>query len=348
MWTTRRSRRPTSLNLTPAIQKGRLGRPFFFVIPSSCKDQIARLAELVQQLYVGCRRASEVKRAAALLVVGLFVSLSPLWKSSASDVAMSGSAWPNVNFHSRYVWRATMETGNILQWYWPSTSESGHFGGGVYNSGDAKAVATKEIAHSGRWSAKLTVATLNSSTSGARLFRWLESQTHRALYYSVWVYLPVAYKRTGNFFNLIQFKSSTPDGGRNDPVWAFYVENVGDRLYIAAGWGAGNTNLPGPYSGDGMGAKSYSQSIRPLPIRHWVHLEAFLRQSSAFDGQLTLWQDGVKLFDFQNIRTSYVNCTHNSWCANNAWSVNLYSDGLLPNPAVMYVDDAAIATSYIR
>ncbi len=240
-----------------------------------------------------------------------------------------------------------METGNISQWYWPSTSESSHFGGGVYNSGDAKAVATKEIAHSGRWSAKLTVATLNSSTSGARLFRWLESQTHRALYYSVWVYLPVAYKRTGSFFNLIQFKSSTPDGRRNDPVWAFYLENVGDRLYIAAGWGAGNTNLPGPYSGDGMGAKSYRQSIRPLPIGRWVHLEAFLRQSSVFDGQLTFWQDGLKLFDFQNIRTSYVNCMHNSWCANNAWSVNLYSDGLLPTPAVMYVDDAAIATSYI-
>jgi hypothetical protein len=43
----------------------------------------------------------------------------------------------------------------------------------------------------------------------------------------------------------------------------------------------------------------------------------------------------------------YNNCNYNAWCASNEWSVNLYSDGMSPNPAVVYFDAAAIATSYI-
>jgi hypothetical protein len=74
-----------------------------------------------------------------------------------------------------------------------------------------------------------------------------------------------------------------------------------------------------------------------------VHLEAYLHQSSGFDGRLTLWQDGQQLFDFQDVRTCYDNPTFNSWRCDNLWSLNNYSDGLSPNPATIYVDDAAIS-----
>jgi hypothetical protein len=54
---------------------------------------------------------------------------------------------------------------------------------------------------------------------------------------------------------------------------------------------------------------------------------------------------GYKLFDFRDfrdVRTSYRNCTYNAWCADTGWSVNKYSDGLTPAPAVVYADDAVI------
>jgi hypothetical protein len=79
-----------------------------------------------------------------------------------------------------------------------------------------------------------------------------------------------------------------------------------------------------------------------LPVGRWTHLEAFLSESKDFDGRLTLWQDGAQVIDLNGIRTSYPNCTYNSWCASNEWSVNLYSDGLSPNPATIYIDSAAI------
>ena len=96
----------------------------------------------------------------------------------------------------------------------------------------------------------------------------------------------------------------------------------------------------------------YTRRIAPLPIGQWVHLEAFLRQSNTYDGRLIFWQDGVKLFDFANIVTSYNNCNFNAWCTANEWAVNLYSDGLLPNPASIYMmtpksSERPISTGFI-
>jgi hypothetical protein len=145
----------------------------------------------------------------------------------------------------------------------------------------------------------------------------------------------------------MQFKSRSEDGRRNDPLWVFHInrERSQDRglLYISAGWGAGGTQAAGPYERGTAGFKNYTQRIASLPIGRWVHLEAFLRQSSGFDGQVALWQDGVKLFDFKNVRTSYKNCKWNRWCAANDWSVNLYADRLSPSPAAIYIDDARIS-----
>jgi hypothetical protein len=58
---------------------------------------------------------------------------------------------------------------------------------------------------------------------------------------------------------------------------------------------------------------------------------------------LRIWQDGQLLFDLTGIRTSYLNCAYNPWCASNEWSINNYSDALTPAPAVIYADDASIA-----
>jgi hypothetical protein len=53
----------------------------------------------------------------------------------------------------------------------------------------------------------------------------------------------------------------------------------------------------------------------------------------------------VKLFDFDNVKTSYFNSAYNAWNCENSWSVNNYSDGISPNPYTLYIDDAAISTT---
>jgi len=250
------------------------------------------------------------------------------------------------------LWSAGMETDDTSEWYYPSTGHFGDYGGGEYDSGIASTIAAN-FAHSGNWGAQMTITTPNSPTSGTRMFRWMEARANRDLYYSVWVYIPTYYTLTGNpatghYWNLFQFKSRTSDSSQIDPVWAFYIDDdVPGKYYLQAGWGWGGVTLAGPYMGDPVSGKFCTQRIAPLPIGQWVHLEAFLHQSNSYDGRLILWQDGVELFDFQNVITSYNNCNYNSWCADNEWSVNLYSDGLLPNPATIYIDDAQISTGFI-
>src|SRR5207244_6509900 len=98
--------------------------------------------------------------------------------ASASDSPRSGSV----------LWSADMETGDLSQWSRPDVPGGPNVGGGVFDSGTATAtVDVASPAHSGIHSAKLDINTLNPaeiSTSGVRLFRWLEPESQPELHYS--------------------------------------------------------------------------------------------------------------------------------------------------------------------
>jgi hypothetical protein len=63
----------------------------------------------------------------------------------------------------------------------------------------------------------------------------------------------------------------------------------------------------------------------------------YLRQSSAFDGEIIVWQDGVELFSLNNVRTRYPSSN-----GANEWSINNYSSSLVPSPTTVYIDDATV------
>lgn len=243
------------------------------------------------------------------------------------------------------VWSAGMEGGTLDQW-------SSGDGGGIYYSGISNADAVRNRAHSGTYALRAEISTPWTPASGVRALRWAELRRLRQAYFGVWLYVPVSYEltgdpRSGRYWNVFQFKSRTSDGSRVDPVWALYAAPDGaGHLYLRTGWGWGGTMLAGPTSGQPIGGKWFEPTRRtPIPIGRWFHLQVFLRQSRGFDGRFVVWQDGARLFDFDHIRTSYDNCNYNSWCTANEWGVNLYSDGMRPDPAVVYMDDAVIATT---
>jgi hypothetical protein len=250
---------------------------------------------------------------------------------------------------AKVVWSDGFETGDTSKWYFPENGPHGSYGGGEFNNGDVDTLASNERPRTGNWSGKMTIKSFSGSP-GTRMFRWLEPRQHREAYYSAWIYIPVNYTLTGDpatgkFWNLMQFKSRTQDNSRIDPVWALYVDKRSDgNLCLKAGWGWGGVQLAGPYQGNNVSGKWFFQEAANLPVGRWFHLEIFLRQSSAYDGRMTVWQDGVQIFDLNNIITSYKNCNYNNWCAANEWGVNLYSDGLSPVPATIYIDDVVIAT----
>lgn len=223
------------------------------------------------------------------------------------------------------LWSADQETGDLSQWYIAA-------GGGEFDSGAGTSSASQDVARSGRYAAKLTIQT--PGVSAVRLFRWQESHAHPEACYSAWFYFPQRYDAP-DWWNIFQFKSRNGPHV-NDPFWFLQVGNrPGGAMYVFLTWWNG-LSIEGPRPGE-AGGRVYRQSVRDIPVGRWTHLQVYLRQSSGFDGQVVVWQDGAELFNMNGVRTRY-----KAENGANEWSVDNYSDGILPSPTTIYVDDAEI------
>ena len=109
-------------------------------------------------------------------------------------------------------------------------------------------------------------------------------------------------------------------------------------MYLTLHWWDGLA-IEGPHAGE-TGGKRYTQSVKDIPVGQWTYIEAYLKQAADFTGEVTIWQDSELVFDQRNVKTKYPS-------GDNQWSVNNYSDGLMPNPATIYIDDASIAVERI-
>jgi hypothetical protein len=231
---------------------------------------------------------------------------------------------------SSILWSADHEEGNMSDWYTPS-------GGGEFNSGNAVSAASTDFAHSGRYSAKATIST-PPSPSAVRLFRWAESRVNQAAYYSTWVYFPRIH--TPSWWIVFQFKSRASSSTDPDPFWFVQVGNRSNgTMYFYLTWWHGpwpGGTVEGPHQGE-VGGRDYSQTIKDISVGQWVHLEAYLRQSSSFGGQITVWQDGVEILNQNNVKTRYP-------YMGDEWAPSSYSGSISPSPATIYFDDAAIST----
>jgi hypothetical protein len=238
-------------------------------------------------------------------------------------------------------WRAELEIGALSEW-------SAGRGGGEYNSGGGDSVVAQAVAHSGSWSAKQTIDTRGGS-AGTRLFRWAEYRTltrGQAATTSVWVYIPQSVS-IGGYFNLYQFKSKTQDSSYIDVFFQLNLLNRADgSLYLKAAWGCGaeNPNFPhGPYANSTNLCTFFPPRARiNVPVGRWFKVSSQIVPSSGYGGSIKFWQDGVLLYDFQNVMTGYPN-TNSVNGVDTQWAVNAYGRGLRPSSYVHYVDDADVS-----
>lgn len=280
------------------------------------------------------------------MAVGLqYASGSPLhaFKSLARACALASppglpvAAAPQLG---NVLWSADMENvqnpgSGLSQWYAPEYCEGGcavNNGGGVFNSGIASASPSFDVARiGGQYSAMLKISTPSIPESGTRLFRWLEprgplNDSNTTLYYSAWYYFPQRYTPTGSpaWWNLMQWKSESPTSG-NNPFFTVNVWNRADgTMYFFL-----KQQLPTPIN------HQQPQPIGDITVGAWTRIDALYICSGTNAGRVTLWKDGVLVADVMNVQTRYPD-------GDCSWSVNNYSSGLTPNPATIYVDDAAI------
>ena len=229
--------------------------------------------------------------------------------------------------------RDRMEAGDLSQWLTGGVSQASYDSGTCIRP--ANGVST-DYAHSGSHSMKMTIDT-SSQESGCRQFRSLESKTGGTYYYGAWFYIPQTYKAS-NYWNIFQFKSN--NGSTEDPFWVVeLMPRSNGAIHLRLRWKEGH---PGPYATSGTSSSPiyFDQTLQDVSAGRWFHIEAYLVQSGSFAGHLTIWQDGVLLWDLANINTKFSG-------GDERWSTNNYSDGISPNPTSVYVDDATISTQRV-
>jgi hypothetical protein len=224
------------------------------------------------------------------------------------------------------VWSADHETGDMSQW--PRATLNWDSGACLFHG------VSSEYARSGSYSLKLAISTLGG-TAGCRQARNREIATGNTYVYSAWYHLPKPVLTLRGHWNVFQFKSKCPTCSTSDPMWSINFE--GDPLRPILKWSGGSYGLAGPHEGEGVAQREYGNLVTTTPIGRWTRLRVRLRQSAYYTGRITVWHDGVLLWDFANVRTKYPG-------GSALWSVNNYSNGLTVNPYALYIDDVSIST----
>jgi Polysaccharide lyase len=223
------------------------------------------------------------------------------------------------------IWKATHETGDISEW-----QQHGDF---INQGQSAYFSMVTPFAHSGKYSISLTIDTEGPSNTGshaAYLFFW-DQLPEDAYYYSAWYYIPSG-TRPQDWWNIWQWKSTyNGDTDSSVPVYSLDVQELGNR----------QMSLKLIYRPDlERNAISYQQNIKTLPHDQWVHIEAYYQKATNETGKVIVWQDGVEIFNLADVQTTMEDNTV-------YWSVNHYTDYILPNPSSIYIDDVAISTERI-
>lgn len=230
------------------------------------------------------------------------------------------------------IWYADMETDNLDQWY--PTTDGRNCGGEQNNAGAISEVSAARSRPGGTRSAALRIQNVNGD-QGTRLERGrCESENYpQGLYYGVWFFIPVHHQTPAGWWNVFQFKSKKVPGQAglgSDPMWVLDLRDTDN-----------NTMTLRLRDKVGEGTNYYPQE-NPIhfPIGEWVHVEAFYKEGSQNDGAIIVWQNGVEIYRKLGVTTRYAT-------GDARWSVNNYTEKIVPDPSTIYIDDATITTERI-
>lgn len=233
---------------------------------------------------------------------------------------------------STVIWSTGAENGYPGEWaHSPSSWDSG--GGFTTQSSERK--------RTGNYSFKQHIV---NGDSGTRLPRESEPSNNPALYYEAWYYIP----QLPNFswFQIMQWKGKYVSTSSTEVLWGIYFRRNAD--------GTINLRLTDKSERFSTGViRNHQQTIKTVPANQWFHLKAYYkgdhephttaRADSSNTGEVIVWQDGVEVFNMQDVVTawSYDDPYAMPWRIH--WTVNAYGEAVVPSNYVHYVDDVAIS-----
>ncbi|MCU1324898.1 MAG: hypothetical protein JWN34_268 [Bryobacterales bacterium] len=235
-----------------------------------------------------------------------------LWAAIAGLLSSSALVFPQTLTST--LWFADMETASTSQWL-------ANGGGSVNSTGNSSAAVSRQQAHGGSYSLKLTTTT--PPEGGTAATRWLEVQSRPNLSYGAWYYFPQVYT-VRNYWNVMQWGSRNPSNGAIDPFFTLNVGNRNGSMYL--------------YLFNWQTHTSYSQAVKNIPVGRWTNIQGYYGCAGDGTGHITIWEDGTQLVDIAGVQTRYAN-------GDCRWAINSLSDNVSPAGGTFFVDDAVIGTS---
>jgi hypothetical protein len=261
-----------------------------------------------------------------------------------TSIAAAGCSSPTVDLGGDpdIIWWTNVETGDTSDW-----TNGGPSVGRIWSYGPANQLwPSTDVARSGRYSLRASIVTNGSSSSSSPPFvppdgvlAIREAGLPSVGYYSAWYYLPqpafpISSGPSSTYWLIFKLRS------RLDPTNPSSVVELWDidLSSLTTGGPGGDLALdlvhhPPPPSL----AVRQSRIANPpaVPIGRWFQIEVLFHAASDTSGQITVWQDGVSVFDIENMPTAPSNYVE--------WSVGSVSTGLSPPVATLYIDDAAVS-----
>jgi hypothetical protein len=221
-----------------------------------------------------------------------------------------------LNLGNSVLWSARHETGDLTEW------TQGGKGGAAADTPDTSVAPSTDVAHSGRYSVKLTNGAV-SMYEDAHL--WREDDYPVDAYYSAWFYLPRAYQTTADW-SITQFQVPTSDGGVGQ-LLDIDLRSLpdGDLILSVYDHRAAYLRTPTP------------DPAQPVPIGQWFQIEAYYRNAADDTGEIAIWLDGQLNYDL-----------HRPFGQSPVyWTVCSKTYGLSPAESTIYIDDAAISLARV-
>jgi len=228
------------------------------------------------------------------------------------------------------LWSANMETGNLAQW------DQGE-GGGAFNTASGAVGVERGIAHTGAYGLALSIrgADGRQGPQAARLFRWAiasGSPLPRAAVYGAWFYFPRRYTWMP-WWNVFQWKTKV-SSTQVDPTFVINVDNRGSP--------AGPMRLE---LWDAIARRTVGAALLDLPVRRWVHVQAYYTWATGPRGSVSVYQDGRRVIGVTGVRTELRSSED---LDARQWAVGNYTVRIHPADATIYVDDASIRAARAR
>jgi hypothetical protein len=250
--------------------------------------------------------------------------------------------------HGAIVFSTGFETGSFDEW---------NAGSGLPNGAqqDTGGCTSDVVRWNMGWSMRQRYA--GPGKSGCRATRYTETNEYEATKtYTAWRYFAGALPTpTNGMWNLFQLKSKLRgDPAGSHPTWTVeavpLAGHTGLHWVVKAkcGFSANRAPFACPYESSPVtnnklydqepSTAEWSGELVPVRANVWTRLDYVIRTSQGYTGLFVVSVDGVEIFRFENVRTSFSEPE-----AITSWGITNYSNGLDVGSYSIYTDDVAVA-----